>query len=191
MSASLLTPEMPTIKYSNQVSQALNIAFRLEQASTLGLLVIQLGLLKKTHQIPVKAGYSSPLNVLRSYSKGQFFQLIGPDALEFSVEHTRARLAQLLQGQVFGFTSEPQQGAVSQNVMNELHSELETAQFEDSAEFLAWFMQSRFAQVYCRPTEFELAAESLAVFAPSPQLEEIWRHWRLFLAPENQVSAPA
>lgn len=195
MSARLLNPEMPTIKYTNQISQALDIHFRLAQSSTLGLLFIQFGLFKKTHQIPVAAEYSSPRNVLRAYSKGQFFQLFGPDSLEFSVEHTRAKLSLLLQspqnsaGDYHIYAPHP--GAVSQNVMSELHRELEMAQFEDCAEFLAWFVQSRFAQVFCRSTEFELAAESLAVFMPDPQLEEIWRHWRLFLSQETPISAPA
>jgi hypothetical protein len=184
---------MPTIKYSHQ-DRVVNILFRLEQTSTLGLLIVQVGLWKKTHQFPVTAGHSTPLSVLRSYSKDQFCKLLGPNALEFSVEETRARLARVLQGpQSAGvpYIYAPLPGSISQRDMHDLHREHELAQFDDSAEFVAWFVQSRFVQVFCRQSEFELAAEALAVFTPSPLLDEIWRHWRLFLAPASQVSAPA
>lgn len=194
MSASLLSPEVPTIKYVHQVNPTVSVSFRLEQTSSLGLLIIQFGLYKKTHQVKVTPEHVSALSVLRSYSKEQFSQLLGPNALEFSVEDTRAQLARVLQGpQSAGVPHiyAPLPGSISQRDMHDLHREHELAQFEDSAEFVAWFLQSRFAQVFCRQSEFELAAESLAVFTPSPLLEEIWRHWRLFLAPVKQVSAPA
>lgn len=194
MSASLLSPGMPTIKYSHQVNPTVSVSFRLEQTSTLGLLIIQFGLFKKTHQVQVTAEHVSALSVLRSYSKEQFCKLLGPNALEFSVEETRARLARVLQGPASAVVPciyAPLPGSITQRDINELHREHELAQFEDSAEFVSWFVQSRFAQVFCRQSEFELAAESLAVFAPSPLLDEIWRHWRLFLAPAKPVGAPA